>query len=359
MKILFCNIAYMNLYTGNIDEDIPQGGGAWVKAHKDAHEKWNFLNVNGNCYGFVMNKSDQFHIERMEGVSNQDAIAEDATVVWCALKPSGDTVIVGWYEHATVSRYYQSSMGTPFGLSRDYFVWAKAEDCYLLPEEDRSYVIGRASTDGKGRGFGQSNFWYADSEYAKENIVPDVLTYLSGNKYLRINKTNASFSAPSNVTIPLSEEEDALASEYFDGNEYAKFLPLGYRAFHANPTGDNAYFIATALKALHQYTEAVTWYRKVIEMEGDSWDATSNLPYLLMECGDFDAAIKVATQLLALPEAEAEEVKHEIYSILADNYHIIGNVAEAVSWLEKIINESSDDELVAHTKQTRAMWLEG
>ncbi|MBQ5712816.1 MAG: tetratricopeptide repeat protein, partial [Oscillospiraceae bacterium] len=249
MKILFCNITYMNHYTGNIDEDIPQGGGAWVKTHKDAHEKWNFLNVDGNCYGFVMNQSEQFHIERIEGTSRQETQTEDVTVVWCALKPSGDTVIVGWYEHATVYRYYQSSIPTPVGLDRDYFVQAKADDCYLLPEELRTYPIGRAATDGKGRGFGQSNFWYADSEYAKENIVPGVVSYLQANRQHRINKCCAEYRAPIDLDIPLSEKEDALATEYYDGNEYMRFLPLGYRAYHHAPTGDNAFFIATALKA--------------------------------------------------------------------------------------------------------------
>ena len=171
MKILFCNIAYMNQYVGNIEQDIPKGGGAWVAQHKDAHEKWNFLNVNGNCYGFVMNQNDQFHIERLEGTSKQETQAEDVTVVWCARKDADQTVIVGWYENATVYRFYQESIVTPFGLDRHYFVKAKADDCYLLPEDYRTYPIGRAAIDGAGRGFGQSNFWYADSEYAKENHV--------------------------------------------------------------------------------------------------------------------------------------------------------------------------------------------
>ena len=125
MKILFCNITYMNHYIGNIEEDVPQGGGAWVKKHKDAHEKWNFLNINGNCYGFVMNAGDQFHIERMAGVSRQETQTEDVTVVWCALKPNTDgaqeTVIVGWYEHAVAYRYYQNSCALNLkGLLNNY-----------------------------------------------------------------------------------------------------------------------------------------------------------------------------------------------------------------------------------------------
>ena len=42
MKILFCNIAWMNEYKGITEEDEPQGGGAYVREHADAHEKYNF-----------------------------------------------------------------------------------------------------------------------------------------------------------------------------------------------------------------------------------------------------------------------------------------------------------------------------
>ena len=361
MKILFCNITYMNHYVGNIEEDIPHGGGAWVKTHKDAHEKWNFLNVNGNCYGFVMNTGDQFHIERMDGVSRQEVQAEDVTVVWCALKPAEDgtkeTVIVGWYEHALVYRYYQNSFRSPFGLDRDFFVMAKAEDCYLLPESKRTYTIGRAATDGKGKGFGQSNVWYADSDYARENIVPGVVAHLEANRIWRMNRMDADFLEPADISVPLTEKENELADEYYDDSEYMKFLPLGYRAYTNNPTGDNAYFMATAMKELHQYEKALKWFSKVIELEGDSWDVTSNLPYLYMECEKPDAAIEAATKLLSFAEANECSVKHEIYSILADRCFNIGKIAEAISWLDKIIAESDDQELVAHTKRTRENWM--
>ena len=74
-----------------------------------------------------------------------------------------------------------------FGLNREFWVMAKAENCYLLSEEKRTYGIGRALTDGKGKGFGQSDVWYADSIYAKENIVPNVVEYLGENRIWRIN----------------------------------------------------------------------------------------------------------------------------------------------------------------------------
>lgn len=357
MKIMFCNITYMNRYTGNIEEDIPRGGGAWVEKHKDAHEKWNFLNVDGYCFGFVMNQSDQFHIERLEGTSRQDAAAEDVTVVWCAHKPSGETVIVGWYEHATVYRYYLHSMATPIGLDRDYFVKAKAEDCYLLPEEAREYTIGRAAVLGKGMGFGQSNFWYADSAYARENIVPDVAAYLETMKNLRVNDGPEAFREPANVDTPLSSGEQELADQYLDDGEDLRFLPLGFRRYRQEPNGDNAFAIAGALRDLYQFSSAIEWFRKVIEIEGSSWEADSNLLYLLMECERYEEAISAATDLLAFREAKDPEVKREIYGAIADSNYYLGRIEDAVSWLDKVIEESKDPELVQYIIETKEIWL--
>ena len=95
----------------------------------------------------------------------------------------------------------------------------------------------------------------------------------------------------------------------------------------------------------------------MIELEGDSWDSTSNLPYLHMECKQYDKAIEVANKLLSFTEAAESAVKHEIYGILADNHFYNGNIVEAISWLDKIIAESTDQELVAYTKQTREDWM--
>ena len=68
-------------------------------------------------------------------------------------------------------------------------------------------------------------------------------------------------------------------------------------------------------------------------------------------------AIETATKLLTFAEADELAVKHEIYSILADNSFNIGNIDGAISWLDKIIAESDDQELVEHTKQIREDWI--
>ena len=43
MRILFCNIAWMNYYKELYGEKYePQNGGSYVKETLDAHEKYNF-----------------------------------------------------------------------------------------------------------------------------------------------------------------------------------------------------------------------------------------------------------------------------------------------------------------------------
>jgi hypothetical protein len=55
---------------------------------------------------------------------------------------------------------------------------ADTKDCYLIPEENRTFVVPRAPKAGKGRGMGQSQVWYADSNYAQEEFIPKVMEYI-------------------------------------------------------------------------------------------------------------------------------------------------------------------------------------
>jgi len=357
MRILFCNIAHMLHYEGNTDRDIlPTGAGSWVKENADAHEKWNFLNYDGYCYGFVQNPA-QFHLERFEGVSKDTIEINNVTIIWCAPQPSGKTTIVGWYENATMYRNYQASVCTPItGIDREYFAKAKSEDCYLLPLHLRTFEIERASTAGKGKGFGQQNYWYAESEYAKTVLIPKVMDFLNEHKNDRINRLDSFFTEPNNLNVPLTEKEQKDADFYYDNGVYDSYLPLGYRSFATTEFTDDAYFIAMSLKALHQYTHSAKWFEKVLEIEGDSWDVLGNLTYMYAQIEQHELAIQTANKLLSYPEAQVEPTKHELYSILADNYMYQNSISEAISWLDKILEESTDSQLIEHTKMIKDLW---
>lgn len=351
----------MNRYLGKTEDDIPRNGGAWVAEHQDAHEKWNFLNYDGYCYGFVMNKGDQFHLERIDPSARNSSTIDGVTVVWCACKDEtagSETVIVGWYENATVYREYQDCVATPIsGIERCYFAKAMAEDCYLLPEELRTFPIHRAGRVGKGRGFGQSNFWYADSAYAQAELIPQVLTYFEQVKDRRINRLDLDFLSCENLGTPLTQEETELANLYYDSGDYFAFLPYAYRIFHQSKAGDDAFWVASALKELHQYGAALEWYKKVIEIEGDNWDTCSKLPYLYGQCLQFEESLTAAQKLLTFPEAKQEEVRDEIYNLIADDLYWLNRIEEAISWLDRLLSESKDSEQLTSAQATKNDWL--
>ena len=356
MKILFCNITYMKKYIGITEDDMPSKGGAWVEKNNDAHEQWNFLNVDGYCYGFVMNRGNQFAIERIDESASKADEVDDVTVVWCARNDSNETVIVGWYEHATVYRHFQESVITPiYGIDRMYFCKANANDCYLLPEDKRYFTIGRASEDGSGKGFGQQNFWYAESAYARSELLLPLSIYLENHKDDRINRTNESFDSE-DINIPLSEAQIEKANELFSNGDYFEFLPYGYRIFFKTESADSAHDIASALSALHQYDSAIKWHRTVISIEGKTWENCCCLPYLYQQRELHQEAIEAALDLLKYDEAKNDDTKHEIYGIIADSLYKQNKVNDAIEWLDKIITESKDNDLIQHTISVKTSW---
>ena len=190
MRILFCNIAWMDYYKGIVQgKDEPQNGGSYVRETFDAHEKYNFEAVSLTresgypegeyCLGFVETKStnneskNQLRIEKIsgcEGMSKEDSI-EDVLVVYCALYPDAiekETYVVGWYQHATVCRNYEimrfPSEDEEAYYDQAYNAIARKEDCILLPRASRrkanTWKVPRKSK-GVAYGFGQSNVWFA------------------------------------------------------------------------------------------------------------------------------------------------------------------------------------------------------
>lgn len=202
MRILFCNIAWMNYYKGNDGKDQPRNGGSFVDETGDAHEKYNFEAVTLSsdctnypdgkyCLGFVEtkqtnDKSNDMHIEKIDGCAmmKDEQAVDDVLVIYCAKFPfsqSEETYVVGWYNHATVYRTYERMDFD--GYIQFFNAIAKKEDCVLLPRADRRnpklWKVNRKKK-GVGYGFGQSNMWYASEEKAKpfvERLVRQIEEY--------------------------------------------------------------------------------------------------------------------------------------------------------------------------------------
>lgn len=131
MKILFCNIAWMEWYKGALPYDMPVNGGAYIKENRDGADCDNFWVVE-NFEPYRINKDTvipegkimmgyvamgstpkgdfrQIKLERIQGCEackDVDSI-EDVLVVFCATRVGERRpFVVGWYKHATVVRNY-------------------------------------------------------------------------------------------------------------------------------------------------------------------------------------------------------------------------------------------------------------
>ena len=191
--IVFCNIGWSAYYDGD-ENDKLIGGGSYVTEHGSGNEHLNYYPIwvwekdsdeKKLCLlGSFETKHhhgnpNQTHIEKIRGCSTlrKEEYAEDVIVVWCAKNPQGKSCVVGWYEHASVCRFYDIMPITNEDGSkweRWYNVSCRFEDAVLLPVETRSeeqWAIPRHSKKNPvAYGFGQANIWYA-SEPAAEDFV--------------------------------------------------------------------------------------------------------------------------------------------------------------------------------------------
>ena len=214
MRILFCNIAWMDYYKGIVPgKDEPKNGGSYVKDTKDAHEKYNFkpelLKLKGfpegeYCLGFVETKStsagkrNQLNIEKIEGCSDlkNDTEVDDVLVVYCALYPDSfdkETYVVGWYKHATVYRRYEKLEFDTEASDNErsdnesaadekyiqlYNAIAIKEDCVLLPRSQRRKTFWRVPRKKKGWHLVLVNRMYGLQE--EKMIISIYLIFLTG-----------------------------------------------------------------------------------------------------------------------------------------------------------------------------------
>ena len=166
MKMLFCNIGWMNRYKGK-DGDPIYGGGSFNEDNTGSGV-CNFSRAGDSVYGYV-HPNGQIRIENIGGDDTEESIS-GVTVVWTAPRKDVGTVVVGWYRNAKVYRQSQeipehAEYHRKNGVSH-YCITASFDDATLLPPSERNCEIPR----GKG-GMGQSNVWYANSPEGKETIA--------------------------------------------------------------------------------------------------------------------------------------------------------------------------------------------
>lgn len=351
--VVFCRVAWMKHYRGITQYDTPSDGGSFVKEENDAHESQNFLPYNHFCYGYVRNGGETLNLSRIAGKKLQSDVLEDVTVVWVARNPTGGSIIVGWYEHATAYRYWQElpEKTRDNGLTyQGYWFRAKEEDCVLLPVKERSFEIPKATRDLKGQGMGQSNVWYANADAAAP-LKQRVLDYIRNYNGVRISVSHTAEDLKRCAADKGQSPEELL--------KLAKEIPDSYEALlNVNLLLEKEYSAealrirARILMELYCYTEAAEAFRRYLYEEKDDIPCMQDLMYTeIMLSHDF-LAIELGKKLLPLMD-DCED-KYNVFHNLMALYINNGDRKNAVALLNSnraLAQKYHPDELKSYEEE--------
>lgn len=220
MKIIFCNIGWMERYQGLSETDQITGGGAYVVEEQHGVEVCNFAPSGGFLYGNVQPRGRQINIKRI-GAKRGDTEISGVTVFWTASRPTGGTVIIGWYKNATVFLDPQP-ISKHAKLHRrnsveSYWIRTRSNQGALLPVDRRTLEIPRRVRGGMG----QSNVWYADSDNSLINeVVNDALKLVRGKRTKPASAKGRRGKQDQDRKVQIEWAAIALCRKYFEDLGY-------------------------------------------------------------------------------------------------------------------------------------------
>lgn len=366
MKILFCNIAWMKYYQGVTDEDIPRNGGKYVKENQFGNEVYNFLDYNHKCYGYVMPLGNLNLEKHYPEISSRESQVDGFTIIWCATNDTGGTRIVGWYKNATVFREMQYIPSfTDEDSSLNFNFVANAADCYLLPEEQRTFKIERASVAGKGNGFGQSNVWYAESAYAQNELIPKVLQYIEehNEEWFDFIITDEFINAVIDDEN-LKNDYDALFDKGMaccneDAPEYDMALKYFNTARNIAETPEVLFKIGSILFLYRSFDEAILLFERCVELGFDNEDVMAYLIHAYDYTGNPEKTLAYCIKLIdrvEKPENEDDLDFRIVYSTTMCEIHTyFSDYKKATEIADKILTYADDERAQEHVKNLHAL----
>lgn len=275
MDYIFCNISWMKYYNGLTEEDRPKNGGVLIKDPSDVFEKDNFRDFNGKCYGYVRTGGSILLDKHFRSVAQGAKSLQGVTVIWCAAINDEEARIVGWYRNATV---YREMVSLPL-YEEEYIHFnfmADAKDCYLLPEEKRSFAIKRSKSSAPQKGASKSNIWYAKSEYGRKEFIPRVEQFIED-----YNDGFVPFQIRKNLSDALPQVEDGSesyenymekAQYFYDEGDYRNAVIFYNGALKLDRTYDAGLGLANAYYQLNAFRSSLSIVENLIEKHGENMD---------------------------------------------------------------------------------------
>lgn len=210
--VIYFNIGWMESYNGMKSSDLTTGAHGYLKHHKHGAEAFNFSrSPDGQVRGYrPPGARQQISIERLGAARGADHVG-GVLVVWMARIPrSKTTVIVGWYEDATVYRRDREHEIEVDGEKISYSAVTTYKKATLVPSILRTYQI-RSSRTNPGAGFGQNPTWYG-----VEQVDDSVRSYVQEyrRRLTRARRTSQTLVPPKNTDPELRRRVEKRAIEH-------------------------------------------------------------------------------------------------------------------------------------------------
>lgn len=164
--MIFLNIGWMEKYKGLKNDSIRYGGSSAKK-----YEIYNYLPYEGYMYGYVSAVHATIDLNRLGALPNDNSI-DNILAIWTAKSDDRGTVIIGWYDNATIYRKERLDNKIDNRENCPYQVKAQEKDCKLYDIDERVFKpIGR----------GRSHVWFAALDKHKQ-LRKEVLDYVDKNQ---------------------------------------------------------------------------------------------------------------------------------------------------------------------------------
>ena len=310
MNLLILPVGWMNGYCGASAQDPYLGA--------DEREAYNFADYDGFCYG-ISSLVPQIPEESLE----------DVLIIWISQDEYEDSpVIIGWYQHGTIYQKEQVEYDKyAIGRELHYTVKAKAEDCVLLPAEERNFTV-------------------LESQKQNPEFLNRVANYaLSYPVEHRINQVYDERTISAVLQDPGLNYEELMEAgdDYIEEEDYYRALVCFNTAFHLQKNIDAIFNIASMLESLFRFHDSILVFEKLRELEGDEADTLDNLLNLYLQTRQYEKALEVCDNLI--DQSEEEEEVCGLLCAKTDILTGLGQLPLAVECLDFILNHS-DDELM-------------
>ncbi|MEQ8154081.1 MAG: hypothetical protein ABRQ25_04180 [Clostridiaceae bacterium] len=310
MNIIFCNTPWMKYYNGVNDNDKPKNSGKYIDEEDYGSECFNFQDYNGKCYGYVALQGEINLEEYFKDADKDTQFNKDVLVVWTAADDSNETRIVGWYKNSAVFRTVQTQEAfTNESFNLTYNITADSKDCYLLPEDQRTFSIQRAAEAGE--------------VFAQTDLNSKVLQYIDSCKGKFDNEVFTDEILEAAVETDDFEKLYDEGMKFFEEGEYLAALKYFNTARGIKETPEVLFQIGECLSTLCCFNKAIPFYEKVIELQGNTSEVLKELLHCYDVSGNREKTIEYCKVLLnELGDSEEDLYEKKLMSIVMFNIYI-------------------------------------